>query len=371
MLRTPRRSAFAFHQNWKLFAIALIVTCLLPVRAAFAQGCIVARSSSQTNGPESQGGYLEPGDWDLTAGYRHQFSYKHYVGDVEQRYRVQQGTQVMNKINLEDIQLTYQISPRFSCGLTVPLLYASRRSNNSYYTTTSAGLGDMSVIAQGWLWNPRKATRGNISIGLGFQAPTGKDDVRNNVVTAPGLSPQLVTVDYSVQPGSGGWGMIFQGQAFRAFRGNMIGYINGDYLATQGGNNGVLRSATALSQPLTAYTAIQDQYLVEAGIAHPISKIRGLSVTFGPRWEGVPAKNLIGDDLGFRRPGYALSIEPGFVYARGRNMIQASIGKAILRDRTRSVPDRILGTHGDAAFADYVWLVSYSYRIPKKGGEEH
>ena len=67
----------------------------------------------------------------------------------------------------------------------------------------------------------------------------------------------------------------------------------------------------------------------------------------------------------------ALSIEPGFIYARGRNMIQASIGKAILRDRTRSIPDRILGTHGDAAFADYVWLLSYSYRLPKKGGQEH
>ena len=42
--------------------------------------------------PESQGGYLQAGDWDLTVGYRHQFSYKHFVGDVEQTYRVQQGT---------------------------------------------------------------------------------------------------------------------------------------------------------------------------------------------------------------------------------------------------------------------------------------
>jgi len=278
---------------------------------------------------------------------------------------------VMNKINLENAQLTYQITPRFSCDVSIPILLASRRSNNSYYTTTSSGLGDVSVVAQAWLWNPRKASRGNIAIGIGFQAPTGNDNVKNNVITAPGNAAQLVTVDYSIQPGSGGWGTVFQWQAFRGFRGNMIAYIDGSYVATQGGYNGVLRNATALSQPLTAYNAIQDQYLVEAGIAHPISKIRGLSVTFGPRWEGVPAKNLIGNDLGFRRPGYAVSIEPGFIYARGRNMIQASIGKAILRDRTRSVPDRILGTHGDAAFADYVWLLSYSYRLPKKGGEDH
>jgi hypothetical protein len=33
------------------------------------------------------------------------------------------------------------------------------------------------------------------------------------------------------------------------------------------------------------------------------------------------------------------------------------------RDRTRSVPDDLLGTHGDAAFANYVWLASYSFRF--------
>jgi hypothetical protein len=50
-------------------------------------------------------------------------------------------------------------------------------------------------------------------------------------------------------------------------------------------------------------------------------------------------------------------------------MFQASIGKALYRDRTRSVPDQILGTHGDAAFADYVWLASYTYRLPGKHKE--
>jgi hypothetical protein len=371
MFKRLVRPSWAPYLAYKKLALALVLVCLFPVRSVFAQGCIVARSNSQTNGPESQGGYLEPGDWDLTIGYRHQFSYKHFVGDVEQTYRVQQGTEVMNKINLEDIQLTYQITPRFSCDVIVPILLASRRADNSYYTTHASGFGDTSVIAQAWLWNPRRAKRGNVSLGIGLQAPTGKDNVQNSVIAAPGAAPQVVTADYSIQPGSGGWGMVLQWQAFRDVGRTMIAYFNGNYLATQGGTNNVLRSATALSQPLTAYNAIQDQYLLEAGVAHPISKIRGLSVTFGPRFEGVPARDLIGNDLGFRRPGFALSVEPGFVYTRGRNMIQANIGKAIYRDRTRSVPDIILGTHGDAAFADYVWLLSYSYRLPKKGAEEH
>jgi hypothetical protein len=331
---------------------------------AHAQGCIVARSSSMDMAPESQGGYLQPGDWSVTIGYRHQFSYKHFVGDVEQTYRVQQGTEVMNKINLQDIGVTYQATPRFSFTLSVPVLFASRRSNNSYYTTTSSGIGDTTLIGQAWLWNPRTARRGNIGIGFGVQGPTGKDNVQNNVyTTATATIPTATTVDYSIQPGSGGWGMVFQWQAFRAVGNGITFYTDGNYLATQGGTNNVLRSATAASQPLTAYNAIQDQYLLQAGMAHPISAIKGLTLTFGPRMEGVPASNLIGDDLGFRRPGFAISVEPGFVYARGRNMLQASIGKAI--------PDKMLGTHGDAAFADYVWLVSYTYRLPSKGGSEH
>jgi len=322
--------------------------------------------------PESQGGYLQDGDWEVTIGYRHQFSYKHFVGDVEQTYRVQQGTEVMNKINLEDINVTYQATPRFSFTLTAPILFASRRADNSYYTSTASGLGDTTLVAQGWLWNPHRAKRGNISLGLRMQAPTGKDNVQNNVLTSPtATAPTVVTDDYSIQPGSGGWGGVFQWQAFRDLGNNTIVYTDGDYLATQGGTNNVLRSATALSQPLTAYNAIQDQYLLQAGVAHPISFIRGLTVTFGPRFEGVPAADLIGDNLGFRRPGFALSVEPGFVYSRGRSMLQASVAKALYRDRTKSVPDKMLGTHGDAAFADYVWLVSYSYRLPSSRHSEN
>ena len=293
-------------------AVLFFTYASLGALPAHGQGCIVARSSSFDMAPESLGGYLQPGDWELTVGYRHQFSYKHFVGSVEQTYRVQQGTEVMNKINLQDINLSYQFTSRISLTLTVPLLFASRRSNNSYYTTHAAGLGDVALVAQGWLWNPRHARRGNISAGFGVQAPTGKDNVQNNV----------------------------------------------------------LRSATAASQPLTMYNAIQDQYLLQAGVSHPIAAIKGVTLTFGPRMEGVPASNLIGNDLGFRRPGFAISAEPGVIYSRGRNMIRASVGKAVYRNRTRSVPDKILGTHGDAAFADYVWLVSYSYRLPAKGNTE-
>src|SRR5260370_6679960 len=250
---------------------------------AWGQGCVVARSSSPEMGPESQGGYLEPGDFEVNIGYRHQFSYNHFVGEVEEAYGVEQGNQVMNKVNLENVNLTYQISRRFSVAASLPILFASRRSHNAYQTTTSSGIGDSSVLVSGWLLNPKRAHSVNFSLGLGLSMPTGRDDVKNNLSTSPGAAPVLTTVDYSIQPGQGGWGGILQWQGFKNL-GRSVVSMDGSYLATLCGCNNVIRNATALNQPLTPHNAIQHQYLVEPCIFHPLSRVKGLTVTFGPRW---------------------------------------------------------------------------------------
>lgn len=342
---------------------ALFAAAIALVPRASAQGCIVARSTEMPAGPESQGGYLSPGDIDITIGYRHQFSFRHFVGPTEQVQRIQQGTQVMNKINLQNVDLVYQATPRFSFSFSLPILLASRRSNNSPYTTAAQGIGDTIVTAQGWLWNPRENTRGNVAFSLGVMLPSGKDNVQNVVNAYNGKGPQPVMLDYSIQPGTGGYGIVFQWQAFKNLGSFTQLYFNGSYIATPQETNHVLRSATAASNPLTMYNSISDEYLLEAGVARSIRRVKGLTLTFGPRDEGVPAKDLIGGSLGFRRPGFAISVAPGFQYNRGKNLFTAEIGRAVYRDRTRSVPDQMTGGHGDAAFADWVWLASYSYRF--------
>jgi hypothetical protein len=211
--------------------------------------------------------------------------------------------------------------------------------------------------------------RGNVAFSLGAMLPSGRDNVMNTVDKLDGKGPVNTLVDYSIQPGSGGYGMLFGWQAFKNFGSTAQAYFNGSYIATPQNTNGVVRSTTA--KPLLQQVSISDQYLLEAGVAVPIRKIRGLSITAGPRWEGVPAKDLIGSNDGFRRPGYAVSLETGFQYARGRQLFTATVGKAILRDRTRSSPDRVYGAHGDAAFADYVWLGSYSVRFGGKRPRTH
>jgi hypothetical protein len=353
--------------NALLLAAWAVSAFFAPVHVLNAQGCIVARSSSLTSGPETQGGYLMPGEWDITVGYRHQFSFRHFVGPKEQVQRIQQGTQVMNKVNLENLNVVYQMSPRFSLSVNMPFLSASRRSNNSPYTTTAQGVGDTIIGAQGWVFDTSENSRGNVQFGFGVMLPTGKDNVKNTVDSFNGRGPQEVLLDYSIQPGSGGYGLVFQWQAYKNLGHFTQAYFNGSYIATPQNMNNVLRSTSPTANPLTAYNSISDQYLLETGIARSIKKIRGLSVTFGPRFEGVPAEDLFGKSLGFRRPGFALSLEPGVQYSRGRSLLTASVGKAVYRDRTRSVPDKLNGGHGDAAFADYVWLASYSVRFGGRG----
>jgi hypothetical protein len=72
---------------------------------------------------------------------------------------------------------------------------------------------------------------------------------------------------------------------------------------------------------------------------------------------------LIGKSEGFRRPGYAISVEPGFIYSRGRGAWSVSMPIAVQRNRRRSVTDIADGVQGDAAFPDNLLLIGYSRRF--------
>lgn len=351
----------------RLFAAAAALS-LCAVQLS-AQGCILARSPEQSGLPTNQGGTLEPGHLQITVGERHQFSYQHYVGDVYQEYRAQARSQVQNKINLITINLTYQWTPKISFEIDAPWLFATRKGQSSPIKYASTGLGDTILGANYWIRNPEHAPRNNFSVGLGLLMPTGNDDVQNTVntnTTGTGAAVEVTApVDYSIQPGNGGWGMVTQWMGYLRQGKSLVFYTDGDYIATQGGTNGIQRGATlSTTTPLDNYVAISDQYLMEAGVSFPISHVKGLSATFGPRDEGVPAKNLFpNSNDGFRRPGFAVSAGPAGQYVHGADLLTAGVYKAIHRDRTASYPDSVYGTHGDAAFAQWVWLASWTHRF--------
>jgi cytochrome oxidase Cu insertion factor (SCO1/SenC/PrrC family) len=317
---------------------------------------------------------MQPGDWTSTIGVRHVYSHVHFSGPTQNFSRAQLGTEVQSKTNLDTVVLTYQLTPRFSLTGTLPFLYASRRQQSQYATLHTSGLSDITLGAQGWVRSPRseKAFTNNAQFGVSLLFPSGNDRQNNVVATTFGGPTTTQYPDYSVQPGAGTWGAIFSWMGFQNLGGKTIAFIDGNYVLTQGGYHSFWTShgGTANNPPsptlgMTQFDAIQDQYMLEVGVSHPAPAVKGLGLTLAVRAEGVPAHNLIGNDLGFRRPGFGVALTPGFIYTRGPHMFQFSVGKVLIRDRTKSVAEEVNGVHeGDAAFANYVWMASYTIRMP-------
>jgi hypothetical protein len=361
------------------FVLGISIAFLVPQEMR-AQGCVVAHSVGEVGGPDSEGGYLGPGHWQITFDYRHLYSFRHYVGSVEQVYRTQGKSNVRNRINLLDASLTYQITPRFSVEGTVPVEFASRRYFIAAHSINGApatdligdyglsGVGDVSLMGQGWVWDPKKNPSHNIQIGFGVQMPTGRDNIQNNLVESPGTPAVNATADYSIQPGIGVWAIPVSVESFQAVTHSTQVYFNGSYLVTPSEGNGVANSSPPgfpAPAPQNSFVSAADEYLLQAGVAYMVAKVHGLTVTGGLRKEGVPAHDLIGGDEGFRRPGYAVSLEPGVIYSMhgGHDLITANIDRAVYRNRIASVPDLELHTKGDAAFADWLWLASFQHRF--------
>ena len=331
---------------------------------------------------EGGSGYLQPGDWTSTLGVRHVYSHVHFSGPTENFSRAQLGTEVQSKTNIDTLMVSYQLTPRFSLTGVLPFVYASRRQQAQYATLHTSGLGDISFGAQGWVRSPRseKAGTNNAQIGLSLLVPSGNPHQNNVVATTYGGPTSTQFPDYSVQPGAGTWGMIMSWQAFQNLGNNFIAFVDGNYVMTQGGHHsfwtshgGTSNGPPAPTPGMTQFDAIQDQYMMEVGASHPAPLIKGLGVTLTVRAEGVPAHNLIGNDLGFRRPGFGVALTPGFIYTKGHHMLQFSVGKVMIRDRTKSVAEEVNNAHeGDAAFANYVWMAGYTLRLPgrKSRGEE-
>jgi hypothetical protein len=71
----------------------------------------------------------------------------------------------------------------------------------------------------------------------------------------------------------------------------------------------------------------------------------------------------VGGSEGFRRPGYSISVEPGVSWNRGDNSLNLFTPVMVYANRQKNIYDDRFGTHGPAAFADFLILVSYSRKF--------
>ena len=296
----------------------------------------------------------------MGVGYRYQPSFRHYVGTVEQKQREVLGNQIKNIFHLVDFSIERQLTPRLSVGGSVPVLFAHR---NQLYNPRGKfvvnSIGDIALGGRAWVFKPPTESGDNISVGLFLKLPTGKYNATGRATNARGESI-IATADQSVQAGDGGTGLAVELQGFKRIPFKSELYFTGTYLFNPRDTNGV---STFRNAPGETVMSVSDQYLYRGGIGRPVPKIKGLAVSFGGRIEGVPVRDAIGRSNGFRRPGYAISVDPGLLYVRGAYMFSANIPWAVERNRRRSVADIRNGRHGDAAFADYALMFSLSRRF--------
>ena len=352
-----------------LTGVVLLMGMFLSPPHVFAQGCVASRQSVCVTGPNSPDSawgagsssgesWLSPRRWQLSIDYRYFHSHRHFVGTEEQHHRAQQHTEVNNVAHTLNVAGTYEVNPRFNLTLSVPIYFYSRfRDNTPDQVTHAKGIGDISLAGRMWLLKNPSESRQNVALGVGVKLPTGKKDVRDTVNTLQG--PVTRIVDQSIQPGDGGYGLILDFQAYKAIE-RVTLYASGLYLLNPRNINGV---PTGRSRPSEAVMSVADQYVYRAGAVFPFPKVNTVVWSMGIRGEGVPSTDLIGESDGFRRPGYIISVDPGFIYTKGKGRWYVNVPIAVRRNRTRSVSDIRDNAHGDAAFADYTILVGYSRRF--------
>lgn len=334
-------------------ALALAAVFVVTAVQAHAQGCVIARGGGDASIADGSS-YLQPKHWQLGFSFRHFKSHRHYAGDDEQTQRSDQGTEVYNNSDFFDTSVSYGWSNRLSLNLTIPTVNHNRNSlyehlgNNSgkRFSTQAMGFGDVRVGGSYWVKDPAGDQRGNVAVGFGFKLPTGNAEVKDIFMKAGG--PSLRYVDSSIQPGDGAWGYTVELQGYWRLRPGLSAFGSGSYLINPEGRN----ENTGFSIP--------DSYLVRGGFNYRVEAVRGLSVSLAARNEGVIAHDLFGSSRGSRRPGFAVAVEPGATYTRGRYSATLTVPIAVHRNRVTTYGS---AKAGDAAFADFTINTSFSISL--------
>jgi hypothetical protein len=319
--------------------------------------------------------YQEGGTWSAAFSHRWQYSDRHFVGDEEQEQRQAEGSEVINDVHLIDLSVSYAINKRFTATLAVPFQFATRsqairdnRIPNEFgngtvidrYETSAYGLSDIRLLLTAWVLDPDHNKKQNFSVGLGFLAPTGEKDAKDvfkvfATNNAGVYTPRAETrnVDNSIQPGAGVWGIIFDVGGFAELVEDFNVFASGTYVATPEEDAGVFDGPNNTGR----IWSTGDSYLFRAGMGYtfrPGVFCDGLTLSLGGRMEGTPSTDMFGGSEGRRRPGFAISIEPGLVYTWNQWFASFSAPVAVYRNRERNFE----GQEGDAAFADFMTLFS-------------
>ncbi|MFC0773868.1 hypothetical protein [Terrimonas alba] len=395
----------------KRLYIVIIITTLFIQQKATAQGCVAVRQMGGVNTLcSSTNSYnLSKGDFQIGANYRYFHSWRHFVGKEEQKHRqntggglgtdgIDRGNAVNIYSHAVDLNLSYGLTNRLQVYASIPYVHNERSQvlrqtapvkDTFRYSVFAKGLGDVRIGTNYWLFDPVKAHKGNLNVGIGIKLPTGSHSEVDQAPQTNGTF-RYTMMDQAIQPGDGGLGFSLEMQGFTQVYRGIYAFANGYYLFNPKESNGTFKSGPTVVKDkdgnilgtLTGYNvyACPDQYFGRAGLMTSILKSRNLTLSLAGRVEGIPAYDALGGQVAYRRPGYVVAIESGVSYTTKQHSFSLFVPYNIVRNRIQSaadiarqnlqnsvITDKTQLTHvqGDAAFADYSISLSYSYRIPK------
>ncbi|MEO6232686.1 MAG: hypothetical protein ABJB11_15045 [Ferruginibacter sp.] len=381
----------------KLIAIFIII--LVAQYNASGQGCVAVRQMGGVSMCSSSSYNLSKGDFQAGVNYRYFHSWRHFVGKEEQPQRQitggghgTDGKDRGNAVNIYshavDLNLSYGLTDRLQFNLTIPWVHNERSQvlrtaakDTFRYSVYAKGLADVRFGLNYWVIDPAKAHNGNLMIGMGIKLRTGNWAATDEAPQADGTT-KTVIMDQAIQPGDGGVGFSLEFQGFTQLYKSIYGFANAYYLFNPQESNGTYKSLASANLAGYNIYASPDQYFARAGVMTSLLKSKKLTVSLAGRMEGIPAYDVLGGQIAYRRPGYVVAVEPGISYRSGQHSISLFVPYNIVKDRIQSAADiasqnlknanvsdvsKLVHVQGDAAFADYSISLGYAYRFVKKG----
>ncbi len=357
-------------------AIAMLVGTaglgLMPSSAG-AQGCEPIRFTTPIDlGGEGQA-YQRAHQWQFTLAYRRLHSNEFYVGTSQDPTKGPGGQPPEFNIHTFVANLGYSLTERLQVSVSLPFSTASLSrlgwgaGNPVRHGQRATGIGDVSVMGELWLLNPKSHQNGNVSVGLGFKAPTGSHTKSSWFYSA--TDSIAFPADQTIQPGDGGWGIDFQTQAFQRVSKGLYVYGLGSYLANPRAHTEVFLAPTG--PPSTYQWSVPDVYQARLGVAYSVWSDQGLTLSLGGRLDGIPRHDLFGggDNTAVKRTSQIIYADPGLSLNRGKSSFTLSVPIRLHVNRMKSVleastpaPPGTLAQNG-GGFAKYLVFASYTYRL--------
>jgi hypothetical protein len=380
-----------------VIAISFSLACNFSARS---QGCVAVRQMGGTTPMSSSSSYnLNKGDFQVGANYRYFHSWRHFVGTEEQPERQvtggghdKNGNDRGNAVNIYshaiDFNLSYGVTNRLQLNLSIPYVHNERSQvmrqtspvvDTFRYSVFAQGLGDVRVGFNYWVTDPAMAHNGNLMVGAGLKLATGKYDAMDNAPQSDGTIKRVM-MDQAIQPGDGGVGLNVELSGFTKLTKKIYGFANGYYLFNPKESNGSFKSPPKTGLAGYNIYASPDQYFIRGGLSTAVLKNQNLSFSLAWRMEGIPAYDVIGGQVAYRRPGYVQAIESGVTYRTGEHTISLFVPYNYKKNRIQSAadiadqnlqnakitdPEKMKHVQGDAAFSDYSISLGYAYRFVK------